>query len=124
MEERMKRHGCLTSLLVLILVVNIYSAISYLIGGNSLKAYVGQAYKWLFPLMCLLSLFNLICVVALLKWKKWGFWGMCGSAVIGSIANLYIGLSFVPAISGLIGIVILFAVLHAGEDIKGWERLE
>lgn len=74
--------------------------------------------------MIVLSLLNLVCAIVLFHWKKWGFWGFCVSSVIGLVVNLQIGLGIGPAIIGLVGVLLLYGVLHIGKKNKGWPQLE
>ena len=80
--------------------------------------------EWLFLFMAILGVFNLICAIALFRWKKWGFWGVCGSGAIALIVNLWIGLGIGPSVGGLLGVALLYGVLHRGKDNKGWPQLE
>jgi hypothetical protein len=77
-----------------------------------------------FPVLIVGAVCNLVCAIALLRWKKWGFWGFVGSASVVFVVNLTIGLGLVPALSGLLGVVILYGVLHIGKERKGWSQLE
>ena len=72
----------------------------------------------------MVSMINLICAVALFRWKRWGLWGFVGSAVIVFFLNLAMGLGLGSALEGLLGIAILFGVLHIGKERKGWSQLE
>ena len=72
----------------------------------------------------MVSMINLICAVALFRWKRWGLWGFVGSAVIVFFLNLAMGPGLGSALAGLLGIAILFGVLHIGKERKGWAQLD
>jgi hypothetical protein len=65
---------------------------------------------------------NVIFAVALLRWRKWGFYGFLVTTLIALANNLMIGLGIGISIIGLLGIVILYAVLQIGSP-KGWTQL-
>ena len=80
--------------------------------------------SWAFPVLVVGGVFNLVCAIGLFRWKKWGFWGFVGSASIVFVINLSIGLSLGAALAGLLGVAILYGVLHIGKERKGWPQLE
>lgn len=118
------RHGCLTAWLVLMLVANSASALMYIFGAENIRRNMPAVPQWAFPVLIVFSLFNLACAIALFRWKKWGFWGFCASGIIALVINLYIGINPVTALSGLIGLALLFGVLQIGKENKGWPQLE
>ena len=79
---------------------------------------------WALPVLIMVSMINLICAVALFRWKRWGLWGFVGSAVIVFFLNLAMGPGLGSALAGLLGIAILFGVLHIGKERKGWAQLD
>jgi hypothetical protein len=79
---------------------------------------------WAFPVLVVGGLFNLACAIALLRWKKWGFWGFTGSAAVILVVNLVIGTNPVSSFGGIVGIGVLYGVLHIGQENKGWTQLE
>ena len=123
MAEPKKRHGCLTAWLVLMIIVNSLAALIYLFGRALIYQSVPNLPGWAFPVLFVGLLFNVACAIALLKWKKWGFWGFSASAVLALILNLSFGMG-VSSIGGLIGVAILYGVLHIGGENKGWPQLE
>ena len=131
MPEPKKRHGCLTAWLILMIIANSAIAFGYLIGVDrsivftKLKESYPNAPGWTFPLLTVLSLINLACAIALFNWKKWGFWGFCATSVIVLIINLSTGVKILPSsMGGLVGIALLYGVLHIGKEDKGWPQLE
>jgi hypothetical protein len=119
-----QRHGCLTAYLVLAIIANSATALIYLFGAAAIKRSAPNMPDWAFPVLIVLVLFNLACAVALLRWKKWGFWGLVGSAVVTLGVNLTIGLGLSSAMVGFLGVILLYGVLHIGQENKGWPQLD
>lgn len=119
-----QRHGCLTAWLVLMIIANSGTALVYLLGSAAIKENVPNAPAWSFPVLAVMGILNVVCSVALLQWKQWGFFGFIASALITFGINLAIGLNIVQACFGLVGVVVLYAVLQIGNENKGWPQLE
>ena len=129
MAAARERHGCFTAWLFFIITVNAIGALTNLLAGNLItQAYPG-APAWAFPVLGFLGIVNIVCAGALFKWGtwgkwgKWGFWGYCVTTAVALIINLSIGLGIASSIVGLVGVAILFGVLHIGGDKKGWYQL-
>ncbi|MEM7406313.1 MAG: hypothetical protein AAF458_13525 [Pseudomonadota bacterium] len=118
------RHGCLTAWLILMLVSNAAIAVMYLGGSGAMADVDGGLPGWYLPLMGIAGIWNIVCVVALFKWKKWGFWGFCASSALALVCNMVVGLGVVASVSGLIGIALLYGVLHIGKERAGWRQLD
>jgi hypothetical protein len=123
--EGKRRHGFLTTWLVLMIVGNFATVLVYIYQVGS------GAFGNLPPLAVMASLliipfsfFNVLCVVALFRWKKWGFWGACISSVVALFVNLSVGLGIGSALFGIVGVLLLYGVLHTGKESKGWPQLE
>ena len=119
-----KRHGCLTAYLVLMIVVNSASALIYLFGSEAVRRNAPNMPGWALPVLVVMGIFNLICAIALFRWKKWGFWGFVVSAVAAFFVNLSIGIKPGFTLFGLLGVAILYGVLHIGKEEKGWPQLD
>ena len=117
-----QRHGCLTAYLVLMIIASSAMALIYLVGAEAIRQNVPNVPDWAFPVLTLGEIINLVCAVALFRWKKWGFWGFIGSAAI----VFFVTLSIAPGseLGGLLGVAILYGVLHIGKERKGWSQLE
>lgn len=122
--QEKKRHGCLTAYLVLAIIANSATALLYVFGAEAVKRSTPNLPGWAFPVLIPLVLFNLACAIALLRWKKWGFWGLVASAVVTLGVNLTIGFGFSSVIVGVVGVLLLYGVLHIGKDNKGWPQLD
>ena len=152
MAEAKNRHGCLVAWLILIIIVNSVTALSYLIyifgRGMIIQMFQSQTFQsqmlqsqmlqiqmllgipiGVFLVLIALSIFNVVCAIALLLWKKWGFWGYCATSVATLVLNLiFVSRGTAPILysilSGLLGVLILFGVLHIGnKENKGWPQL-
>ena len=115
MPGKKQRHGCLTAYLIFAIIVNAAVALYYVFEG--LAAFIIGA------IFVVLLIFNIICFIALFKWRKWGFWGVVVCIIVGVCLNLYLELGPV-SFSGLIGLGVLYGVLHIGEENKGWPQLD
>ncbi|MCJ7751468.1 MAG: hypothetical protein MUQ65_10305, partial [Armatimonadetes bacterium] len=117
-------HGCLTALLVLMIVANSAAGLLYLSGSGAIKQVLPGAASWVFPVMGILGLFNLVCAVALLKWRKWGFWGLVASSIVASLVNMSMGVGVGTSVVGMVGIALLYGVLQIGGENRGWPQLD
>ena len=124
MAEGKKRHGCLTALLIVMIVVNAGTALVYLLGSAALGEEFPDAPGWAFPALTALALANTVFALSLWFWKKWGFWGFVGSALITLVVNLEIGVPPGQALAGLVGVALLYGTLQIGDANKGWPQLE
>jgi hypothetical protein len=78
---------------------------------------------WVYPVLAVMGILELVCTIALFRWKRWGFWGFCLIAV--ALLIIYFILRQIAfGFGGLVGVAILFAILHVGDDNKGWPQLD
>ena len=122
--EVKQRHGCLTIWLILMIVMNSIATLLYAFGNLILREEFPDARLGLFALLAVISAFGVVCAIALLRWKKWGFWGCCASGLVGFGLNLSSGVGIGKSVYGLVGLGILFILLHTGEGNKAWPQLE
>jgi len=59
--------------------------------------------------------------IAIFRWKKWGFWLFSSMVLIQTILNLLMDSNWIIT---LLGVPMLYGVLHIGGDKKGWTQLE
>jgi hypothetical protein len=120
-----QRHGCLTAWLVVIIVVNSVVALLYLFAGSAIASTFAISRGWAIPVLVIVSAANIGFAIALFLWKKWGFYGFVATSVLALAVNLAIGLNPVQAVFGLVGVAILYGILHIGnESNRGWPQLE
>jgi len=118
------RHGCLTTYLVFVIIVNSAVALVYLFGREWLQRNGPQTPEWAFWLLAICGLSNVISAIALLRWKRWGFWLFVVSTITALAINFSIGLGPQGIFGAVLGIAILYAVLHIGGERKAWPRLQ
>ena len=56
--------------------------------------------------------------------EEMGIHWVCFISIVALVLNLYAGVGMGQSIVGLIGVAILFGVLHIGGDKKAWPQLE
>ncbi len=113
-----KRGGCLTALLVFMIVLNPLFGLYYFVAGESLSAALPQLPEIFLPILGLIGFANLAFGLAIWKWKKWGVYGFVASALITFVINaVYINPG--SAFSGLIGVGLLLALV-----IPNWKQME
>jgi multisubunit Na+/H+ antiporter MnhB subunit len=118
------RHGCLTTYLVFVIIANSALALMYLFGAEWLQRNGPKTPEWAFWVLAICGVINVISAVALLRWKRWGFWLFVISAIAGVGINFSIGLGPQGIFGAVLGVAILYAVLHIGGERKAWPRLQ
>ncbi len=124
MSEAKQRSVYLTAWLVLLLVCNLMAAAFYLIASLVIGQGIFSAPSWLFPVLAVVAIGNAGCAYALFLWKKWAFYGLLVTAAISITINLINGASVFHASLALVGVAVLFILLHVGSEDNGWEQLE
>lgn len=112
-----KRGALLTIWLVIMLIGNFFTAISYFRLNSVIASVYPNFPSTIFYIYGLLGLANFVFVIFLFMWKRWAFYAILGSAVITSIMNLVVGLGIFTAIFGLIGPVILYLIMRSRWDL-------
>jgi hypothetical protein len=123
-DQNKQRHGCLTAWLILMIIANSLTSLAFFMGSQSVRLNFPMAPPWAFPVLGALGVINLVCAIALFKWKKWGFFGFAASSIVAFVVNLMVGVPILQALLGIVGFVVLFAVLQIGTENKGWTQLE
>jgi hypothetical protein len=106
------RGGCLTILLVLIIVINPLVAIYYITSGSSVQDTYPDMPDWALPVLIVFSLANCVFGIALWLWKKWGLYGFAVSSVVAFIVNIMSGIPVFSAIFGFVGLGLLAFLLR------------
>jgi MFS superfamily sulfate permease-like transporter len=106
------------------IVANSATALVYLLGSEAIRQLLPNIPGWALPVLIVFSLLNLVYAIALFQWKKWGFWGFCASSVAALVVNLSLGIGIGSVLSGLVGVIVLYGVLHIGKENKGWPQLK
>ena len=118
-----RRPFLLTAYLIVCLFSNVLSTLLYIVAGDMVLYSLPTDVGWITLVLAGMGLLNIVCIVGLFRWKKWGFWGMVLSSIIVGMINLHIGLAPSKIAPGLAGSLILYALLHSGQDRKAWPRL-
>jgi hypothetical protein len=120
-----RRHGFTSFWLILGLIGCFIVGSIYLFSPNLIGQYYVNASKGLIMLFGIISMANIICYILLLCWKRIGFWIFIGTSIVSLPLNMAIGLNIGQTLSGLIGLVILWGILHIRKNGKtAWEQLE
>ncbi len=106
-----KRGGCLTAFLILMMIANPLTALSYLFAGSTISESLPDLPAWVIPVLGLLALANFVFAIAIWNWKKWGVYGFAGSTAVALLVNL-ISIGILGSLFGLIGIAILTFLLR------------
>ena len=123
-DARKTRHGCVTAWLVLMIVANSLTAVVNLASEEAIRKTLPDMPSWALPVLASCAALNVVFAIALFAWKKWGFYGFVGTSIVALIVNLRSGVGIIPALFGLLGVVILYAVLQIGGARKAWPQLE
>jgi hypothetical protein len=121
-----ERHGCVSTWLVFIIIVNaIVAAIYFLYRDETLSNLLIDIPPKLITLLGILAVANVLSAILLLLWKKIGFWAFLVTTILGVAINLKIGLSPFQSLFGLISVVVLFGILQVKENgVSAWKNLE
>lgn len=111
-EVQKKRGGCLAVYLVFVIAVNTITALSYLFAGNLFRATMPDVPGWAYYVLALFGIINAACGVAVWQWKRIGVYGFIASAVMVVGVNVLIGIGLFESLFGLIGPVILYALVR------------
>ena len=110
-EKEKKRNTLLNVWLIIMLIANVFSAISYLFFNSLLSSAYPYAPSWIFHIYGLLSLINIILVSFLFKWKRWAFYVFCIVTLLALIMNIYIGIEIIASMLGIVGPIILYLIM-------------
>ena len=116
---RPTRGGCLSLMLIGMLILSPLAAIDYFI---SISPSVGQPLSnlppWIRALLGTSGLAQFVFVIAIWKWKKWGMYGLAGLSVIVFLLNA-IYISILSGILGLAGVATIAFLLR-----KTWNQMQ
>lgn len=121
-----ERHGCVTAFLILMIIGNALTAVTYVFMGDMIaQNFPGGISTSMLMLLSVIGIANVVFAVSLWQWKRWGFYGFLASSVITLAINLSIGVGIGQSFGGLIGIAILYGVLQMQQSgSSGWDNLE
>ena len=124
--ETKKRHGCVTAWLILMIVLNALTAVTWFFFNDVFREQIGEGVnKNTMLALGLIGLLNLVFAIMLFRWKKWAFWGFLITSLIAFGINLSLGLGIGQSAMGLLGIIVLYAVFQIKADGRtAWSYLE
>jgi hypothetical protein len=108
-----ERGGCLTAWLVVVMLANAGLAFYYLTSVDTFTNLPGlNISPAAIMFLALLGAVNVAAAVGIWMWKKWGFYLFGGSAAVATVVNLLSGIPIFNALTGLIGIAILWWLIR------------
>lgn len=121
-----QRHGCVTAWLIFMIIVNALVSVVYLLATDLVvQSFGGPVPHSLIYLLGALGIANIICAVLLFQWRKVGFWGVVATYLGAFTINLIIGIDIFQSLIGLVGIAVLYIILHIKKkNVSSWESLE
>jgi membrane-associated HD superfamily phosphohydrolase len=124
--EQKQRHGCVTAWLILIIVLNSLTALLYLLAGDYIQQNLPtEIPTYMMILLAVLAILNVLFAILLFTWKKIGFWGFIITSIAAVVINLSLNLGIAQSLIGLLGVVILWAVLQIKQnEVSAWKNLE
>ena len=119
-----KRHGFTSFWLIFSLICSVIVGGIYVFSPSIITQYYNVS-SGLVMLYGFSAMAVVVGDILLLCWKKTGFWLFIGSSVVSLLLNMAIGMNFLQSLWGLIGIVIMWGILHIRKNGKtAWEQLE
>ncbi|MTI19844.1 hypothetical protein E1176_02295 [Fulvivirga sp. RKSG066] len=124
--EPKQRHGCVTAWLVLMIIANSLTAVSYLFISDTISQNLPEPIPQpMIITLAILSIVNLVLAIMLFQWKKWAFWAFAGTSLIALVINFSLGLGIGTSLFGLVGLAILYGILQIKKDgVTAWQNLE
>ncbi|HTB62936.1 MAG TPA: hypothetical protein VK737_05045 [Opitutales bacterium] len=125
-----KRHGCLTTWLILMILLELISLLTSgaTAGGKSsalgMLGNIKPPPAWYDHVLLILSGLDIFCAVFVFMWKKWAFYGTVLVALTVLVLGLVAGQSIVDGLSALLLPGVLYGVLQIGGENSGWHRLK
>ena len=126
LNAKKQRHGCVTTWLILMIIINSLSSIIYFFASDFVvESLSGDVSTPMIVLLGIIGIANVVFSVLLLQWKKNGFWGFIVTSIAALIINLYLGLGIGQSVFGMVGMAILYGVLQMKKnDVTAWDNLE
>jgi len=114
-ENQVKRSGCLTAFIIILIVLYALGALGAFLAGplvaGLMPEYAANASNSIFS--GILSLLSIVFLIGVWKYKKWGFYGFAAAAVVSIIISVMTtGNILVSVISGLIFPAILYFLIR------------
>ena len=101
-EPRPPLGGCLVILLVVMIIMNAWMMVIYILAALG-QFRIPGLYPWVLPALLVTALVNLVSLAGIFNWFRWGVYGVLGTAALIFVSNVLLGANGFIAISGLIG---------------------
>lgn len=123
MADTKQRHGCLVAWLVILIIgysllISLYATTAVLLRNtrNVMPLHLAIVY-------CGMAAVNVLCAIGVLRWRMIAFYGMVAINLLAALLNLAGGRLLFAAMC-LVPPLVLYLVLHIGDDNQGWHQLE
>jgi hypothetical protein len=140
-SPRTKRHGCLLTWLLLMLVGDAFTILFSIAGPilGSISSAVAKATSassastahsipsqpaWFVAVTIAMCLIDVVAIGGVFYWKRWGFYASVATSAVLVIINVVQGASLLDPLMCLISPVLLYFTLRLGGENCGWRRLQ
>ena len=107
-----QRGGCLTIWLSLMTIGGAIGIFASFIRSPDIAMFQITLPEWYQPVKAFIAIVYLVCVIGMWMWKKWGFYGIVLLNIAGVVIHLMIGIPFLWAVGGLVGLIILWILVN------------
>lgn len=111
-ETQRKRSGCLSTLLIFLIVVYALGALGSFAAAPLLQGTIPGYTTGTGIIMGIMYIVNIIFLVAVWRFKKWGFYGYIAVTIISIIIGLYMQSGIASALMALVFPIMLFFLLR------------
>ena len=118
------RHGCLTTLLVFIILLDLIASFTIPTSGTAMRQAGFHASPAVIAILEFCAVANIVFAIALFRWQRWGFYGFVATTLLAVATNLIAGLAIAVSLLGLLRIGLLYWVLSMGGPNKAWNHLK
>jgi hypothetical protein len=115
-----KRGALLTGFLILMLIANVWTIYRYIVIIDDWLRHSDPNWNRFgapFVLLTVLAAVNVVGVVLLWQWRIVGLYLFIAVSLIAFVINLILGVPLITALIGLIGMVILYALVNAKREM-------
>jgi hypothetical protein len=113
-----KRHGCLTTWLIIMVILNL---LGILLVAGIFAAY--DAPGWLLAVSIGSGLLSLLFIIGVFMWKKWGAYGIIAIYIISIILDIVSG-SYTSIAGSVIGLSVFLMVMNMGGENRAWNYMD
>lgn len=118
-ERQRKKGGCLTTLLVFLIVAYALGALSSFIAAPLFQGAIPGYTAGSGIIVGVIYILAIIFLIALWRFKKWGFYGYLAVTIISIIIGLYLHSGIASALMAIIFPIMLFLLIR-----PIWSNLE